>query len=385
MTKRTILHITADYPDVFQSQKTPVVHRLTEALDAEYDQLVVSINRTDRLQRLKAVRYGNLLSVQYFAPPKGLFQKQFLDHLARELAAMLAGELPSDALVFAHKFALEGMIAERLASSFKTPYSIGFMGNSDRTMFIAKPHYRGRYKRIVRRAQHLAFSSPWARDYFEKRLLRPAGVDLARCHIIPYISYDRISPPSERRCDRGRFLTIFNFCGWKFKNVARLVRAVGAVNASGQQATLDIAGWGNPDEVSQIRDIVSRNGGDSFVTFLGHVTSDDLDRLAAEYNGMVLPSYPESFGLVYIEALSRGIPIMCSRKAGFDGFFPGMFPGVIVDHRSVPDIADGLIHMIRQGEALLETIHNLRPQLKSFEKKEIADAYSRIFSCCPSG
>lgn len=35
----------------------------------------------------------------------------------------------------------------------------------------------------------------------------------------------------------------------------------------------------------------------------------------------VMPSKPETFGLVYVEALSQGLPILYAKGEGFDGYF----------------------------------------------------------------
>lgn len=51
----------------------------------------------------------------------------------------------------------------------------------------------------------------------------------------------------------------------------------------------------------------------------------DKDRLKQLYDDsaiFVLLSHAETFGVVYIEALSRGLPIVFSKNEGMDGFFP---------------------------------------------------------------
>ena len=57
---------------------------------------------------------------------------------------------------------------------------------------------------------------------------------------------------------------------------------------------------------------------------------------------MVVPSYRETFGLVYIEAMSRGLPVVFSRRQGIDGYFPEDTIGVAVDPTDPQSIADGV-------------------------------------------
>ena len=39
------------------------------------------------------------------------------------------------------------------------------------------------------------------------------------------------------------------------------------------------------------------------------------------YTALVLPTLRETFGMVYIEALFAGVPILYSQDRGVDGFF----------------------------------------------------------------
>lgn len=68
----------------------------------------------------------------------------------------------------------------------------------------------------------------------------------------------------------------------------------------------------------------------SQVEFLGEITPDERDRLFAESYGTLMPgAWPEPFGLVTIESLATGTPIIARRvgalpeiiREGVDGFF----------------------------------------------------------------
>lgn len=40
-----------------------------------------------------------------------------------------------------------------------------------------------------------------------------------------------------------------------------------------------------------------------------------------------MPSHKETFGLVYAEAMSQGLPIIYTKNQGFDGQFPDGYVG----------------------------------------------------------
>ena len=58
-----------------------------------------------------------------------------------------------------------------------------------------------------------------------------------------------------------------------------------------------------------------------------------------------MPSHSETFGLVYLEALSQGLPVLCSENQGIDGLFQNKV-GEFVDPKSVESIASGLQRII---------------------------------------
>ena len=53
-----------------------------------------------------------------------------------------------------------------------------------------------------------------------------------------------------------------------------------------------------------------------------------------------MPSLTETFGRVYAEAMSQGVPIIYTRGQGFDGFFPEGEVGFSVDPHDPEEIAD---------------------------------------------
>lgn len=59
-----------------------------------------------------------------------------------------------------------------------------------------------------------------------------------------------------------------------------------------------------------------------------------------------MPSVKESFGLVYAEALSQGLPIIYSSGEGFDGHFSNYDVGVSVDPYSVNEIVDAILYIL---------------------------------------
>ena len=54
----------------------------------------------------------------------------------------------------------------------------------------------------------------------------------------------------------------------------------------------------------------------------------------------VMPSLTETFGIVFIEALSQGLPLIYTKGQGIDGYFPQGFVGYAYNPL---DVVNGLL------------------------------------------
>ena len=65
----------------------------------------------------------------------------------------------------------------------------------------------------------------------------------------------------------------------------------------------------------------------------------------------LLPSRAETFGMVYLEAMSRGLPVLYTRGQGFDGQFPEGEAGFAVDPGDPRGIARAALAALEGYEA----------------------------------
>jgi glycosyltransferase involved in cell wall biosynthesis len=99
------------------------------------------------------------------------------------------------------------------------------------------------------------------------------------------------------------------------KNLPALVKAWKDVceRPSCADWVLQIAG---PDEVghlSEIKALVHSFGLDSRVSFLGPVSENEKSVVLSRADVFVLPSFSENFGIVVVEALAHGLPVIATR------------------------------------------------------------------------
>ena len=117
----------------------------------------------------------------------------------------------------------------------------------------------------------------------------------------------------------------------------------------------------------------ARKAAGSLVEYLGEVSSKERDRLFASSYATLMPgSWPEPFGLVAIESLACGTPILARRvgglaeiiRSGVDGFFGD-------------DVTQLVFHLPRVAELDRSAIRD--SVLERFSATRMADAYESLY------
>lgn len=360
---RRVLHISADFPDAFDAAKPNVVRDLLHLTGDQFDHRVVSLNRRSPsfgalLAQLSPRRRRDsisakwdeeqkVLALRYDAPSKGLFHKTLLLRLADQIAERLEGQ-PAPSLVVGHKLTIEGLVAERIAQRMGVEFGVTIQGNTDCRVLSARPDLAGDFSRIFHSAEVVFALAPWALRKFSARL----GERVGHTALLPCPSpLTEILPP--RVSESPHFVSAFHLRNFALKNLAGLAAATRQAHASSKATSLSIAGGGDAAETAQCLAIV---GDVPAITLLGHVPQADLPALFNNTTAFVLPSRRESFGLVFIEALFAGIPIIYPADAAVDGYFDGASFAIRIDALDNSAIAEAMTHAARNEKALKEDL-----------------------------
>ncbi|MCM1113853.1 MAG: glycosyltransferase family 4 protein, partial [Muribaculum sp.] len=90
----------------------------------------------------------------------------------------------------------------------------------------------------------------------------------------------------------------------------------------------------------------------------------------------VMPSRTETFGLVYAEAISQGLPVLYTRGQGFDGQFTEGVVGYAVDADNPGEIAERIADA---AEHLAELSGNGLRLAERFCWREICERYRDLY------
>lgn len=257
----------------------------------------------------------------------------------------LCAEIEPPQMLHAHSLITNGLIAYRHHRKAGTPYVVT-VRNTDINIFMGKSwFFRQLGSRILNKAAAVLFLSPAYRDVQLRALLSPDRFQevVAKSHIIPNGINDfwidnQVGAP--RQAVTGPIKVLFAGKLRANKNVDTLIAACNLIAKEGHPVTLDVVGDG--PEYDRLRGLECHFA----IRFHGYVSArEQLMQIYRDCDLMVVPSFRESFGLVYAEAMSQGLAVIYSKNQGFDGFFPDGLVGFAADAYDLNDIAGKILRV----------------------------------------
>lgn len=121
-------------------------------------------------------------------------------------------------------------------------------------------------------------------------------------------------------------------------------------------------------------DLYKEYSKDSNVEFLGFVTPDKLAEVYKESDVFVFPTLGEGFGLVVLEALSCGVPVICSDLAGGNDAITDGVNGFVFKGGSDIDMDQKIQKIINHEVSLPELSENARQSVEYYTWKRYRSA-----------
>jgi glycosyltransferase involved in cell wall biosynthesis len=377
--RHSLVHISFDYPDSIVGQKTKAVSNLVNA-QTSYDNVVFSLNRTANPFADFSVRkepFG--YSLKIFGLPFGIGLRIWMRWVAKKIYKIASEEGIQMSLVHAHKLTFEGIIAAYLYQQYQTPYILTVRGDTDLNLLRILRSNRPIYLNILRSAKHVIFLAPWTLN--EIKRVYKNKLDLPNSKVLPnIIQLTKTSESDDVEQYDDTFVTVFHLDSYKRKNVERTIKALDSAHNKYPQLKLDIVGGGKSAEI--IRSYISKCKYPSQFRLVGSLDHKEVLAAYSKYLGLILPSFPETFGLVFVEALHAGIPVLYSKNSGIDGYFDESQVSVNVNYKSIEEIAAGMIKIYEENGKYRERITLLKGQggLDKFSKETISKQYINIVS-----
>jgi glycosyltransferase involved in cell wall biosynthesis len=114
---------------------------------------------------------------------------------------------------------------------------------------------------------------------------------------------------------------------------------------------LEVAGGGDTGSEAAVDRVLAQAGVQGIARRIGPLAPAALQQWMNGCAVFALPSRRESFGLVFVEALLAGCPIVYPRGAAVDGWFDGQPFAIGVDARDPRAVAEGIDTLLADNDA----------------------------------
>lgn len=315
--------------------------------------------------------YGNRVVHVPAGPEIPLPKKQLVDYIPQFTAGIerFAAEKNIHYDLIHSHYWMSGLAAETLKKEWNVPmvhmfHTLGLMKNR---VARSKDEMEGEYrisgeKQVLKAADRIVAATAAEQSQLEflykaptrKLTVIPPGVDTDHFYCIP---------PDESKAVIGicQECRMFLFVGRiePLKGVDTLIQAIAILKEKGlmtkEPYSVSIVG-GDPDasplemnaEMARLQGLCHELGLDDMIVFLGKRSQDSLVYYYSAAEAVIMPSHYESFGMVALEAMACGTPVVASQVGGLAFLVQDEMTGYVVPDGDPQILADRLARLIVQ-------------------------------------
>lgn len=162
----------------------------------------------------------------------------------------------------------------------------------------------------------------------------------------------------------------------KEKGTAYLIHSMVKIKQQISDAKLIICGDG-PERGMLINLVGQLDLGDR-IQFVGAVSAEDVVRHMKSATLIVVPSIEEDLGIVNLEAMASGLPIIASNVGGIPDIVKDGVNGFLVNPRDVQGIADKVISLLRDKKLRVRISQNNLVRAKDYDWVNLIKQYENI-------
>ncbi|GJM41429.1 MAG: glycosyl transferase family 1 [Ardenticatenaceae bacterium] len=327
----------------------------------------------------------------------------YLDEFTAGVLAFAASENIKYDLIHSHYW-LSGLVADKLRDAWQVPivhmfHTLGHMKNqiaqSD-SQRASEARLAGEYK-VMGLADKLIAATPAEEaqliELYEadptKIAIIPPGVDLERFQpIIKEVAKKRVGIP----CGDTNIL----FAGRiePLKGIDTMLRAMALIQERRpevlENACMAIVGgdpWADDldEEMARLQQLRTDLDIHDLVTFLGAKDQDLLPNYYAAAEVVVMPSHYESFGMVALEAMAMGTPVIASEVGGLAHLVKHGVTGYHVPSRDPEALAARIYEMLSNKECRQQMGQQARDYARQYDWAIIVDRMLSVYEEAVAG
>ena len=210
----------------------------------------------------------------------------------------------------------------------------------------------------------------WNKDVF----VIPNGIDLER--------FENLSKEDLRSKLEIKEEKIIVFVGTlrSVKGVKYLIEAMKIIIDKNKNTRLFIVGDGK--ERKYLENLVKELVLEKYVTFIGKVPNEEVPEYMAASDVFVLPSLSESFGIVNLEAMASGLPIVATNVRGLPEIIKNGENGFLVEPKNPEQIADKVSLLLEDDELRERMSRKNREKAKRYSWEAVIEKLESVYESC---
>lgn len=359
-----VLVISHMYPSTFNNVYGIFVHEQVKALiNLGIEVMVISpvpwapfpINIiSEKWKRYSLIpEYENRDNVSVWYPrsitfPKALFFEYSGERLYKGIKVLVKNMYKGYKfdLIHAHVALPDGYAAMKLAKDYKVPYMVTIHGQDFQQTIYKNQKCKENILEVIHLANKIVLVSyklkNIIKDYYDdnnnKFKVIANGVNINN------ISSSEMKKNTDER--KKIILSVSNLKKTKgldlnLKTFSKLI---------GKYPDLKYVIVGDGIERKNLEILSKELGINDKVEFLGRLSHVDVMRYMAEADIFSLPSWNEAFGVVYIEAMAHGKPVIGCVGEGLEDFVKDKKTGLLVKPKDVDSLSEAMDYLLRNPE-----------------------------------
>lgn len=283
--------------------------------------------------------------------------------------------------IHAYTLFTDGNTAYKMSQKYNIPYVVAVRDTDVNAFFKIRKFLRKRGIDILKNASAVFFlSEAYKETVLDKYVPKKEKASvLEKSYVIPNGVDDFwINNTFEERDNKHRIQEMaahklrVAYVGAisRRKNISTTIKALHLLKDEGWQVQFTVAGKKqNEQEFSAMNKFPE-------VNYLGELKKENIITCYRENDVFIMPSRTETFGLVYAEAMTQGLPVIYSKGQGFDGQFEDGFAGYAVNHDDEKQIAQAVKKIVCNYENISR---NCLQAADKFCWKDICKKYVDIY------
>lgn len=309
-------------------------------------------------------KFGILNRLAYF-PKQKIILKVILNKI----------DLSAVNIIHAHTLFSSGYSAYKIHKQTGLPYIVAIRA-TDTDLFLKwMLHLRGLGRTILQNAQTIVFLSPSYRDLVVTRYVQKKNQEsiLKKSIVIPngidnYFLLNKFKSRKSIYSNLAKLIYIGEIA--ERKNIKTTIKACKLIRNRGYKVVFTIVGK------MMDRKYIEVINNHEFIRYFPHCSKEEVLRLLRDSDILVMPSKVETFGLVYAEAMSQGLPVIYSKGQGFDGQFIDGEVGFAVNCFDHEEIAEKITAIYSNYAEISERCVN---HVDKFNWSVIAEKYKSVY------